>query len=48
MLGGRDVYARPFGILHDRRTQTCTVVLACDPDGGALVDGEQVDEWVAC
>jgi hypothetical protein len=47
MLEGRDIYSRRFGAIHDRRTQTYTVVLACDPDGGALVDGEQVDTWVA-
>jgi hypothetical protein len=48
MLENRDVYARPFGIFHDRRLQVFTVVLECDPDGGALVDGDQVDSWVAC
>jgi hypothetical protein len=48
MLEGRDVYNRRFGVMHDRRSATCAVVLACDPDGGALVDGEQVDTWVAC
>jgi hypothetical protein len=48
MHEGRDVYNRRYGVTHDRRSGTCTVVLACDPDGGALVDGEQVDTWVAC
>lgn len=48
MLEGRDAYNRRYGVLHDSRAGTCTVVLACDPDGGALVDGEQVDTWVAC
>ena len=47
LIEGRDVYARRFGIIHQRRTQTFTVVLAADPDGGTLVDGEQVDTWVA-
>jgi hypothetical protein len=47
MAEGRDVYNRRFGVMHDRRSGTCTVALACDPDGGALVDGEQVDTWVA-
>jgi hypothetical protein len=47
MLDGRDVYNRRFGVIHDHSAQTFTVVLECDPDGGALVDGEQVDTWVA-
>jgi len=47
MLEGRDVYHRPFGVLHDRRLNTYTIALECDPDGGALVDAEQVDNWVA-
>ncbi|HEV3289019.1 MAG TPA: SCO6880 family protein, partial [Streptosporangiaceae bacterium] len=48
MLEGRDVYHRPFGVLHDKTAGTCTIVLECDPDGGALVDAGQVDTWVAC
>jgi hypothetical protein len=47
MAEGRDVYNRRVGVLHDRRSGTYTVVLGCDPDGGALVDGDQVDAWVA-
>jgi hypothetical protein len=47
LVEGRDAYNRRFGVIHERRRGTCTVVLACDPDGGALVDGEQVDTWVA-
>ncbi|HXL95698.1 MAG TPA: SCO6880 family protein [Streptosporangiaceae bacterium] len=47
MLEGRDVYHRPFGVLHDQRLNTFTIVLECDPDGAALVDTEQVDTWVA-
>jgi hypothetical protein len=47
LLAGQDVYARPFGVVHDRKVNTFTVVLACDPDGGALVDSDQVDNWVA-
>jgi hypothetical protein len=47
MLEGRDVYHRPFGVLHDPRLNTYTIALECDPDGGALVDAEQVDNWVA-
>ncbi len=48
MAEGRDVYNRPFGVLHDQRLNTFTAVLECDPDGAALVDTEQVDTWVAC
>ncbi|MGD0555183.1 MAG: SCO6880 family protein [Streptosporangiaceae bacterium] len=48
MLEGQDAYNRRYGVMDDSRAGTCTVVLACDPDGGALVDGEQVDTWVAC
>jgi hypothetical protein len=48
VLEGRDAYARPFGVIRDTGVNTFTVVLECDPDGGALVDGEQVDAWVAC
>lgn len=47
MLEGRDVYHRPFGVIHDKTAGTSTVALECDPDGGALVDPEQVDTWVA-
>ncbi|MBV9450744.1 MAG: hypothetical protein JO345_33125 [Streptosporangiaceae bacterium] len=47
MLAGRDVYHRPFGVIHDQATGTFTIALECDPDGGALVDPEQVDVWVA-
>jgi hypothetical protein len=47
LLDGQDAYGRPFGVVHDRRLGTYTVVLECDPDGGALVDPEQVDSWVA-
>ena len=47
MLEGRDAWGRPFGIIADRRLGTWTVVLECEPDGGALVDPEQVDAWVA-
>lgn len=47
ILEGRDAYNRRFGVIHDPCVRTFTVVLACDPDGGALVDGEQVDTWVS-
>jgi hypothetical protein len=47
MLEGRDPYDRPFGVLHHRHRNLYTVVLRCEPDGGSLVDSEQVDVWVA-
>ncbi|MFD0822658.1 SCO6880 family protein [Micromonospora zhanjiangensis] len=47
MLEGRDPYDRPFGVLHHRHRNLYTVVLGCEPDGGSLVDPDQVDIWVA-
>jgi len=47
MLEGRDPYDRPFGVLHHRYRNLYTVVLGCEPDGGSLVDPDQVDIWVA-
>jgi hypothetical protein len=47
LLDAVDAYGRPFGVVRDRRLGTWTVALECDPDGGALVDPEQVDAWVA-
>ncbi|MDP9793430.1 hypothetical protein J2S43_001942 [Catenuloplanes nepalensis] len=44
---GRDAFDRPFGVLHHRGRNRFTVVLECVPDGGGLVDQEQVDVWVA-
>ncbi|WP_405810941.1 hypothetical protein OG729_39165 [Streptomyces sp. NBC_00210] len=44
---GRDAYDRPFGVLHHRNRNLYTVVLGCEPDGGSLVDPDQVDVWVA-
>jgi hypothetical protein len=48
LLEGRDAYGRRFGVLHDQQVGTYSIVLDCDPDGGALVDADQVDLWVAC
>jgi hypothetical protein len=48
MLEGRDAYHRRFGVVHDPQLNTFTLALQCDPDGGALVDADQVDTWVAC
>ncbi|MBD2828994.1 SCO6880 family protein [Streptomyces californicus] len=47
MLHGTDAYGRTFGVLHHPGRNLYTVVLACEPDGGSLVDPEQVDIWVA-
>lgn len=44
---GRDAYDRPFGVLHHPQRNLYTIVLGCDPDGGSLVDPDQVDVWVA-
>ncbi|OEU96573.1 SCO6880 family protein [Streptomyces oceani] len=47
MHEGRDAYDRPFGVLHHPGRNLYTVVLACEPDGGSLIDAEQIDIWVA-
>lgn len=44
---GRDAYDQPFGVLHHRSRSLFTIVLGCEPDGGSLVDADQVDTWVA-
>ncbi|MFJ4633959.1 SCO6880 family protein [Streptomyces sp. NPDC088847] len=44
---GRDAYDRPFGVLRNRDRNQYTIVLGCEPDGGSLVDPDQVDVWVA-
>ncbi|MFJ9423217.1 SCO6880 family protein [Streptomyces sp. NPDC101249] len=44
---GRDAYDQPFGVLHHRSRNLYTIVLTCEPDGGSLVDPDQVDTWVA-
>ncbi len=43
----RDSYDRPFAVLCHPWTQHVTVVLETEPDGAALVDQPQVDQWVA-
>lgn len=35
MLEGQDACGRPFGVIHDPGVNTFTVVLECEPDGGA-------------
>jgi hypothetical protein len=47
MLEGRDPYDRPFGVLYHRNRNLYTLVISCEPDGGSLVDPDQVDTWVA-
>lgn len=47
MLETADCYGRSFGVVHDPGVNSYTVVLECDPDGGALVDAAQVDRWVS-
>ncbi|MFH8470888.1 SCO6880 family protein [Streptomyces sp. NPDC017991] len=44
---GRDAYDRPFGVVHHRGRNLYSIVLSCEPDGGSLVDPDQVDTWVA-
>lgn len=43
----RDSYGRPFALVHTPATGSYTVVIGTEPDGAALVDEEQVDDWVA-
>ncbi|MEU0360426.1 SCO6880 family protein [Streptomyces cyaneofuscatus] len=47
MAEGHDAYGRPFGVLHHPDRNLYTIVLGCEPDGGSLVDPDQVDVWVA-
>jgi len=47
MLEGHDPYDRPFGVLYHRSRHQFTIVLGCEPDGGSLVDPDQVETWVA-
>ncbi|MEU6602921.1 SCO6880 family protein [Streptomyces flaveolus] len=44
---GHDAYDRAFGVLHHPGRNLYTIVLGCEPDGGSLVDPDQVDIWVA-
>ena len=43
----RDAYDRPFALLCHPWCGQVTVVLETEPDGAALVDQPQVDQWVA-
>jgi len=42
-----DTAGRPFALLHHPHVGHVAVVLACEPDGAALVDPAQTDAWVA-
>lgn len=42
-----DSYGRPVALLHWRSTGDLTVVLRAEPEGQALVDEDQIDNWVA-
>jgi hypothetical protein len=43
----RDAYERPFAVLCHPWVGHLTVVIETEPDGAALVDQPQVDQWVA-
>ena len=43
----RDAYDRPFAVLCHPWVSHLTVVIETEPDGAALVDQPQVDQWVA-
>lgn len=47
LIEATDAYGQPFAVIHLPTTRHFTVVIECQPDGAALVDDEQVDEWVA-
>ena len=42
-----DAYDRPFAVLCHPWVSHLTVVIETEPDGAALVDQSQVDQWVA-
>ena len=42
-----DSYGRKFALIHVPFTGHFSIVLGSDPDGAALVDQEQIDQWVA-
>lgn len=42
-----DAYRRPFVLLHHPATGHVSTVIETSPDGNALVDEDQVDQWVA-
>ena len=46
-IEAKDAYGRPFALLCHRWAGHVSVVLTTSPDGAALVDQEEVDNWVA-
>lgn len=42
-----DAFGRPFALIEHPTSAMHTVVLAGEPQGAALVDRDQVDQWVA-
>lgn len=42
-----DTYDRPFALLNVPSRGHYTVVFSVQPDGSALVDPEQIDQWIA-
>jgi hypothetical protein len=44
---GVDLQGRPFAIVTLPKRHHHTIVLTADPDGAALVDDDDIDQWVA-
>lgn len=42
-----DSYDRRFAVIETPSVGHYSVIMACAPDGASLVDGEQIDQWVA-
>jgi hypothetical protein len=42
-----DGFGRPFAFVHYPSTQTYVAVIRVDPQGAALVDSDDIDQWVA-
>lgn len=41
-----DAYGRPFALIEIPQKKHYTVVLGSDPDGGGMVDEDQINRWV--
>ena len=46
-IEAKDAYGRPFALLRHPWVNHAGIVLTCAPDGAALVDEADVDNWVA-
>jgi hypothetical protein len=46
-IEAKDAYGRPFALLRHPWVNHASIVLSCAPDGAALVDEADVDNWVA-